>query len=270
MKLFFLTGLPRSGTSWSALAIVTALHGMLIYEPYNWEFFPERRRYDLRYTPIDGEDADLLRVLQRELRYWRRPRRSLQALLSPAVVVKDVHIGLAADYLWAHYRPHTIVLVRHPCAVADSWARLGFEVDERIDKLLSQPRLLADHLAPFEEHMRRAPIDIPAAERFYYQVGLFWGSVYYVLRRYADRHPEWLWVTHESLCADPEAGFERLLAHFGRSQSARGREFLRQHNRMPQDGDDAFSVARVSREEPHKWRKALTPDQIDAVLAGHD
>jgi hypothetical protein len=259
--LFFVTGLARSGTSWTALAITTALRGMMIYEPYNSDFYPDRRQFEMRYLPSGSADKPFLSVFKRELRDLNRPKRTFKITFARAVIVKDVHAGLATEALWERFRPNVVIIIRNPFALAASWQRVGFASDNRIDELLDQPQLVTDHLAPFVDHMRSS------ADPFF-KIGAFWGASYVVMQRLAQNHPEWYWVTHESLCEQPEAGFDRLLAHFGRRQSAHGAAFLANNNRPPTADENAFSVARVAEKQPTKWLDELAPLQVDAIRSG--
>ncbi len=259
--LFFVTGLPRSGSSWTAAAITAALQGLLIYEPYNAEFHPERRAFEMRYLPAGADDAPFLSIFKRELSTPWRPRRMLKAMRTKAIILKDVHAGLATEYIWEQFRPNIVIIIRNPFAFAASWQRVNFNTNQRVDLLLNQPRLIADHLAPFVDHMH-------ASSDSFYRLGVFWGASYFVMQRIAATHPEWVWVTHESLCADPDAGFANLLTHFGLQQTARGRAFLQSHNRPLRPDETAFSVSRVAADQPDKWRDELTPDQVEAIRSG--
>lgn len=263
---YWVTGLPRSGTSWAALAIKSALGAEYVYEPYNWEFYPENRAFELLYVPPQpaarrsaDPDPDPTPVLAAAIGNWRQPKRLWRRWRAGAVVVKDVHASLATAALDRRLHLNVIVILRHPCAVAASWRRVGFAVDYRIERLLAQPRLLADHLNPYTAHLR-------SNDDFFFQIGALWGAVYAVLR--AQARPAWAWVTHEALCAAPEDRFDALLGRFGRTLTAPGRSYLQRHDRPPLPQDNPFETRRETAAEPDKWRAELSPAEIDAVLAG--
>jgi hypothetical protein len=130
-----------------------------------------------------------------------------------------------------------------------------------VEILLGQEQLLEEHLWPFQAHMKRS-------KDFYFQLGAYWGATYYVLHRQSSLHQEWRWVTHEALCLQPKVGFEGLLNHLGFWMNSEGHRFLQEYNREPREGEGPFSVARVSAQEPDKWKKQLTGNQVSAVLAG--
>lgn len=261
MDVIYLTGLPRSGTSWAARALAAAIGAYLVDEPFNGEFYPERARFEMAYVRADSAESPLHALLRRDLRHWRHPRRTLRIWLRRRVLIKDVHTALALPHISRHITPRAVILVRHPCAVADSWQRLNFPAGARLDTLLQQESLMADHLHPFAAHLR-------AVADPYAQVGALWGAVLYTLQRLSVDQPGWHWVTHESLCVEPAAAFAALAQRLGYAMRPEGVAFIRRHDRPPGTDEGPFAVARVSAEEPDKWRTRLTAGQIGAVLDG--
>lgn len=256
----FLIGLPRTGTTWASRALAAATRRRIVHEPFNWRTYPQRVGYHMRYLPAGAHDAALLAIVRQAL----QPPFPLGLLPRfRRVVVKDVHICLAIEYLWQELRPHIIILMRHPCAMASSWARLEYEVTSRIDLLLGQERLLQEHLEPFAAHLRRS-----REEDFFWQVGAYWGAAYYVLARQAQQHPEWQWVTHEQLCASPGECFAQLVQGMGLDMQQSGWRFLSRHNRARSAEDNDYSLFRVTEQEPDKWQQVLTTEQVQAVQAG--
>jgi hypothetical protein len=263
LRPILITGLPRTGTTWASRAVAAVTRGRLVHEPFNWKLHPDRVGYHMKYMPAGSKDAVLLKILRDEI----KPRiLSLNALRrARQVVIKDVHICLAIEYLWEELRPNIVILVRHPCAMANSWANLGLEARSRLDLLLSQERLARDHLAPFESH-------IHSNDDCFFEIGAYWGASYFVMGRLAERHEDWQWISHESLCVEPLAGFERLVKDMGLGVDHGGhnslRNFLRKNDRPRKRGEGPYSLTRVSAKEPGKWRSALTSEQVHAVMAG--
>ena len=126
--MLFLTGLPRSGTSWAANALTRALAAHLDFEPFNWKTKDDeslKRWHMLQLTePTPEFDEIVARTADGE-----RPH-----------VVKDVHTCLAVER-WAVVHPKVVILVRHPCAVAASWGKLDYPIGWQTEILLSQPVL---------------------------------------------------------------------------------------------------------------------------------
>jgi hypothetical protein len=259
-QLIFLTGLPRSGSTWAARALSHAAGARLVHEPFNWRAHPELIEFHVRYLPAGSYEPKLLHAMNGALKgrfpFSRRAER---------VLIKDVHVCLALPYIEEHFQPHALILVRHPCGMAQSWQRLGLEVDFRLDLLLAQETLRRGWLAPFVEHLRRRG-------DYFFSLGAYWGASHFLLQQMAVGQPTWQWATHEWFCADPPAHFQETLAHFGlhmgRTGQAKLAQFLLAHDRRQHAGESEHSVARQTALEPDKWRRELSAVQIAAVLAG--
>ena len=257
----FLTGLPRSGTTWAGHALKAATGSVLVEEPFNWKFHPRHKGFDSKYLPAGSQDRTLIDALERALFSMKRPRRTARLLLGGRVIVRDVFVSLALEQICEHFRPQPLIVVRHPCGVASSWRKLDFRVDYRLETLLNQEKLLEDFLGPYKAHLER-----PAG--FFFQLGAYWGAVHHVLLQQAERNPGWQFVTHEALCLEGAAGFRAILDRFGVDISPGLSSYLAHTNRELEADESAFSVFRRSAQEPDKWRALLAPEEIDAVLAG--
>ena len=249
-EYFLLTGLPRTGTTWAYQALAAGSGSEKVYEPFNYKWHPERSPFHMRYLAPGTHHLDFLSALGDEI----------AKVNGSQIFIKEVHACLAVAYIWEHLRPHTIVLLRHPCAMAASWRRLDFKAGPRLDVLLDQKEVVEIFLAPHLDHIRSS------ADPFF-QIGAFWGAAYHCLHQISSRHPEWQWVTHERLCAEMEPAFIDLLSHFGYEWQAAGSRYLHEHDRQPGEYHPHRQV-RLSEKEPEKWREELTADQSSAVLAG--
>jgi hypothetical protein len=117
-----------------------------------------------------------------------------------------------------------------------------------------------EHLAPFADHLR-------APTSWFGDLGRYWGASYFVLARLATAHPDWRWVSHESLCADPTRGFTALLAGLPTDPQALT-AFLQDHDREPTVDETPYAPFRSAATEAAKWHGILTSDQAREVLAG--
>ncbi len=262
--LLFVTGLPRSGTTWAAQAFAAAIGGRIIHEPFNWGKNPDRLPYHMLYRSAQAEDPMLLNIINNSMRFswkhsydWLRPNRP--------TVIKDVHICLASAFIDAHLQPKTVIISRHPCAMAHSWNTLEYKVGFRIETLLRQTDLVNIYLKPFVSHLRNQ-------HDYFAQVGAYWGASYYILQQIASRYPAWQWVTHEWLCIHASEHIQSLFERLNIAISPRNHihlsHFLESNNRPPKTGEGAYSTARSSEAEPNKWQQRLTDEQIAAVLHG--
>jgi len=255
--------LHRSGSTWASAAIIKATRGRMIREPFQWKRYPEREKFHVRYSMDGIEEQELLDIL------WKSTKPGLnwvdRILGRGPILVKDVHILLSVETVWENLRPGTIILIRHPCNLATSWSKLKYEVRFRIDKMLSQDKLMDEHLAPFERHLRRQGDN-------FFEIGVYWGAIHYVMSRLSEKHPEWQWITHEALCEDPFTGYINLLNNLYINVDDRGRRslnrFLHQHNRVKKENESPFSTFRLIATEPEKWKRKLSDAQSQSVLEG--
>ena len=207
------------------------------------------------------EYVDPWRVAQRSIRERRIHPMLSRIFDGPQVVIKGVYCCLAAERVADRLGAAVVILVRHPCGVASSWKQLDYFGPYWIDALLSQELLLDEHLGAFVDHMRSSTHPL-------FQVGAYWGATYYVLHRLARAHPDWEWVSHEELCADPERGFRGLLQRLGVRVHDAEMEFFREHNRPREEGEDAYQIYRDASAEPGKWRNSLSLEEIREVMRG--
>jgi hypothetical protein len=117
----------------------------------------------LPYRRPTTEDRELLEYSRRVLagrvggpwidRFNRR-------LISRRRLVKEIRANLWLKWLKVQFPGLPIILVmRHPCAVAESWMRLQWP--RRMEYYFSQPDLLADFLSPFQRYVEaiRSPFE---------------------------------------------------------------------------------------------------------------
>lgn len=258
-----ITGLPRSGTTWLCNAVSTTIHGRLVHEPFNWKRFPDRLPYHMKYMPADAEDTELLHIFKRSI--WQTRLFSIWPWSSRRTVIKDVHVCLALEYIFATLNPRIIIIMRHPCAMANSWQALNLEAGSRLELLLSQKELVDKFLKPFEAHMI-------SSDDYFFQIGAYWGASYYIMKELSAKHPEWQWITHEQLCIDPVAHYKNLFSRIGlpltEKENQRLEQFLSQHNRPGTHEEGVLHINRVTNKEPEKWQRELSPEQIQTTLAG--
>jgi hypothetical protein len=289
-------GAPRTATTWVATALSLADGVTWINEPDNewpnWYALKAKRRLG-RFPALVEEDADPRRYLtlwrrslagRRQGRYqeamaWKLDRgertvrdlwlamcehppkrlplsvRLFSAVARPpripdratTVMVKSVHAPLALEWIAARLEPRMVVVLRHPLNVIASWSDLGWggcalvanpRIRERFGRRWNLPEL----------ERTASPLAQAA-----WEVGLFTCA----LEAGAERS-DWLVASHDRLCLGPRQGFRDLFARLGLTWSERVEAFLTESNR-PGAG---FTTFRVAADEPDRWRKRLSPEQI--------
>ena len=286
-----LLGVARSGTRWLATALGHAEGTRMVKEPDNVDADPTgtgvsrlgfgpypiidrddpapqfRALWDLSFTNRIPNKPGLRRSAARAAlrlpRGIRDPllRRTAQAMSSlpgrsPHVIVKSIYAHFYAEWLISHYDPRVVVIQRHPLNTISSWIELGVHGFDLFDR----PAVRERYLEPFG-------ISAPGPDASVTQRTAAWvGLLTTVLSDHVDHHPEWLVVTHEDLCVDSQVRIREVCDQVGLTWSEGIERFLSESNR-PGEG---FSNIRVTREQPGRWRKRLSDEQlveIEEVLA---
>jgi hypothetical protein len=186
-------------------------------------------------------------------------------LLGYRPLVKDPIALLSAEWLHGAFGMRVVVTVRHPAAFAHSMKRRGDR--HPFADFLAQPALmsgpLARHARQIEAFAAEPPDVVDAA-------GLLWRLLAEFMIGYRARHPEWLFVRHEDLTADPAARFAELYAALGLPLTADARRFIAATT-AAENRSDATRVQRPGyvRRNPaevaERWRRELSGEEVERV-----
>ncbi|MFB9678289.1 sulfotransferase [Streptosporangium vulgare] len=247
MTPVLVTGLPRTGTSWTGRML--AASGELVYvnEPLNPEHPPGRSPgvldavvgHRFQYICPDNERAWLpafARTVALRYGFWAELRRNrspydlarmvrygtaftLGRLGGRRALLDDPFALFSAGWFADRLGCRVIILLRDPVAFVGSWQRLGWTV--YFHELLEQPLLVRDQ--PHLEALR--PL-IGSQDRVAKAVAL-WRAAGITAADLADRHPGIMLARYEDLARYPLAGFRRLYEWAGLTWSARAEERVR-------------------------------------------
>jgi len=273
-------GLPRSGTTWVGEVLGHTAGARYLHEPDNhlvrpdawWAKrtlgpYPELRPGD------SGADYERLWALafaggpRPSLRYaaarilqragtprvsGRLASRQRSRPASGPLVVKSVHCARALEWTAQRFRPAVVIVERHPFGVIASWRKLGW--DDFLDR---------DHGAVRHSSAVLGVEPPPAGAPWLERAAWHYGVLSSYLEQSRRRHPEWVVVRHERLCAGPDPAFRRLAVRLGLHFTDDTARFLAASNR-PGDG---YSTQRLWHEQIDGGRRRLTPPERDLVLA---
>lgn len=234
----YVTGAPRSGTTFVGKVLSIPLNVDYIHEPFNPDCGVQG--VDQRFAYVDPEHADpgwidrvsSLMAYKARIRTGYYPedtpaRRWIKAVVgsrgpfyyrlarwnptSRHAVVKDPIGCLLTEFLARRFSMRPVVLIRHPAAFVSSYKRLGWAPQLRA--LRAQPELASRYFSdPGLLDETGDPI-VDAAR--------LWTALYTVLGDQIDRNPDWIVVRHEDLNAAPVATFEQLYGRLGLPWSPR-------------------------------------------------
>lgn len=228
----YVTGAPRSGTTFVGKILSAPLTVDYIHEPFNPDCsMPGIHQRYLYVRPGSAAAIQLRQVVEPLFRYdtrlktgyfrndrlWRKLVKFVVGSRGPfylrlaklnvfrrAAIIKDPVGCLLTEFLAAEFPVRPVVLVRHPAAFVASVRKLKWP--NELPDLTSQPALVADYLAgdPL--------LSNPENEDPVVATALLWRALNRVILDQAARHPEWILVTLEELSRDPLHWFRRTYA----------------------------------------------------------
>ena len=267
----FITGTPRSGTTW--IAEMLAIPGIwYIHEPFN----PNKRLWKEHFTYLDddarGDEVDqLLARIQKggarkALRVPHASRRWMPLRVLPVdvrrLMIKDPIACLMAGYVHRVLQSQTIVIFRHPAGFVRSYHDLRWPVSEHLQQFLASAALMSGPLAAF-----RALIAKHAEADGLESVAVLYGCLMSVLWQTCERNPDMIRVRFETLAEDPINQFRDLFARLNLPYSDEVRAL---HERLTQrdNGNQGYSTHEVQRNSTRmawKWRGTFSQEELESI-----
>lgn len=209
-SLVFVAGSGRSGTTWLGQLLNAENRFRFIFEPFNPHLGADGAELLPRYVRPEERDTQLrdefLRYLHGRAGNAWTGQYNLR-MLSSRRLIKDIHSNLRLGWFRRCFEPFPIVLVvRHPFAVAVSQLRIGLAFE--LPYYLADSKLIADHLAPFENALREARSEF--AQRVFQ-----WCVETYVPLRQLRESQSVTIVLYERLVSDPQAVLEPIFRQLG-------------------------------------------------------
>lgn len=230
----FVTGVIRSGTTFTGKILSLPLEVDYIHEPFNTEcgMSGMKRRY--RYVRPSLDTSEMRRIhslvedvfaynftlqttcydgdpwyrnLAKQLVGSRGPFYLRLAKANPfhtTSVIKDPTGSMMANYLYQRFEVQPVVLIRHPVSLVASFRRL--EWWPQSEKLLEQSALVSDHFDSPSVQPSASDYELPD---HVIDACVHWNLVNRVLLKWAQKY-DWNLVKHERLCENPHSTFKRL------------------------------------------------------------
>lgn len=182
---------------------------------------------------------------------------------------KDPLAIFSAEWLARTFDMDMVVMIRHPAAFISSIKRLNWGFDyER--NWLPQELLMRDLLGHRADEYRgyEGEVDLLG------EGIVVWNSVYDVVSRYRDRHPEWNFVRYEDLATDPLAGFEGIYKSVGLTWNSEVEQRIAGSSGSSNPKEVPVwrrrAVKRDSASAKKAWLTRLNPQEIERIRAGTD
>jgi len=256
-KTVILAGMGRSGSTFVADLINCDNIYRVMFEPFRFDRVPEAQNFIYPcYLRADNTDPNFLLPAQKILTgkvHSQWIDKENRAIFPQRRLIKDIRINLFLKWLHNHFPAVKIVLlVRHPCAVAESWLAVFGVGRSAFDRLNANPLLVEDIGSSIMEHYRQAK---PGLESLVF----LWCISYWIPFHQFSKDELYL-LFYEDLLLDPHIELERLFAFLG-------------HPYSPQKAQRVFSQAsstarfdQDTRSQGFKfdsWMSRVTPAQIE-------
>jgi hypothetical protein len=259
------TGLPRSGTSWTGKMLEASGEVVYVNEPLNPRHPPGRSPgvlnaevcHQFQYICADNDErwvpafTDTIRLRYHPIAELRRNNSpydlarlakyftafTVGRLQRRRTLIDDPFAVFSTAWFAQRMGCQVVVCVRHPVTFVASWQRLGWKPN--LQALLDQPLLMRDLLGPYHDEIAAlsgSPDRIAKA-------ALLWRMTYTVIDRLARQLPQ---VVHhpryEDLATDPVNRFRDLYERLGLTWTAQAAKRVA-----------AASTGSGSPEAPHTW-----------------
>lgn len=286
------TGSNRSGSTWvgSMLGLSPALG--YINEPLKLKYRAGMCAFEFErwFTYISAENEALYLDAIRRMMAFRfnlradiqQPQRphslaytfktfglwQLYRLFGVQPLLKDPVAVFSAEWFEATFDTKVIVMIRHPAAFVSSLKRYNHTFP--FAHFAEQPLLMDRFLSPFaaEIHAQaHQPSDIID------QAILLWNCIYHTVIGYKQRHPDWFFLRHEDVSAEPLHYFQKLyqfcsveltptiesrIQQFSSPQNPTEIPLVKGHHHIHLD----------SKANIQNWKKRLTAEEIRRIYMG--
>ncbi|HEY1920743.1 MAG TPA: sulfotransferase [Streptosporangiaceae bacterium] len=242
-----MTGLPRSGTSWTGKMLQFSGEVVYVNEPMNMMHPPghspgvlnaevtDRYQYicpdnDERWAVAFGDTLRLRYHLGAELRRNRGPydlgrmvkystNFTVGRVRGQRALIDDPFGTFSVAWFAQRMGCRVVVCVRHPLSWVGSWRKLGWKA--QLHDLLRQPLLMRDLLGPYEDELRA----VADSTDYVARAATLWRVAYSVIDDMNTRQPDLFHIQrYEDLASNPEAGYRELYGVCGLTWSDQARK----------------------------------------------
>ena len=256
-RSIIVAGSGRSGTTWVSEIINFDNRYRFIFEPIRPDVLPllknlSHKQY-LRPEDNDRKYLDPIdKILHGRIRNAYLDKHNMR-LFARQALIKMIRGHLLLCWLHQHYPGTPIVfLLRHPCAVASSKLRIGWDSEE-LESFLDQEDLVTDYLSPYVDKIRGARSEL---ER---HVFIWCIENYVVLKQFPANGM--LIVFYENLCENPEAELNRLFSFLGRDIDEKVLRLVQMQSATAINYQPPSAQKDIGR-----WMQHLDSDQVESCV----
>ncbi len=252
----FLAGAGRSGTTWVEEVINSNNEYRMMFEPFHSKHVDLLGDWNyVQYLRVNDHNDKYLKpatsILSGNIRNnWID--KFNKRFFSQKRLIKDIRAQFILKWI-KHNFPEIpiILLLRHPCAVANSRLKLGW--DTHLEDLLAQDELMEDFLNPFKEELENAK----DKDLFDKQIYMWCIENYVPLKQF--NKGEALIVFYEDICLNPTTEIERIVSFIGGDFSSKMIENANKPSALSQQDSAVVSGSDLV----SSWRKNISDEQVE-------
>jgi hypothetical protein len=288
-KPILVTGSHRSGTTWVGNTISQHRRIRYVQEPFNvndpnaqtgleldnWftHFNSSDRQQDiicafdelLEHAPIRYAKNVVKNAnpdIKMPLRFAKH--LLLETFVTDTVLIKDPLALLSADWLHENYGSSNIVMIRKPEAFVGSLKAAGW--DFNFEDLKRQKHLMNGRLSEFGDAIEEITAGRSKSD-FVDRASLLWTVLHTVIDQYRNEYPEWMYVKHEELASNPQAGFSNIFRYLNLEEDTSIKDYIEAmtKNLTAPEADDIGYRARNSALVIDNWKRRLSARELERI-----
>lgn len=249
----FLAGTGRSGTTWVQQIINHNNAYRIMFEPFHSMKIDLLEEWNYRqYLRADNLDDKFIKpasaILNGKIRHkWIDKYNS--NFVAKRRLIKDIRAHFLLKWIKQNFLEIPIILlIRHPCAVANS--KLKLKWDTHLNDFLTQEELMLDFLNPFKREIERAK------DLFDKHIFMWCIENYVPINQFSKG--EILLIFYENLCSNPQEEIESIFSFIGKKFSPQSLSYV--HKPSTESRKESAIISGTDLVD--SWRREISDKEI--------
>jgi hypothetical protein len=258
-KTILIDGVGRSGTTWLAEILADLLSYRQIFEPFKPENVQIFKDFPYKgYIPPNYKNDEYFKIFKKILSGEVKNKwvdQDNRVFRPKGRIVKSIRSSFYLKWIKNNFPEIPIVfMIRHPCAVVLSRAKMGWSENE-LDLFLKQELLVRDHLESY------IPI-IERAETLIQKNACIW-CIQNLIAFSTMEQKDWIVIAYEDLFKNPQEQINRILSYIGIDKKFKVDKLGKKYS-LQTFKDSAVVVESNPLEA---WRKRLPQEDLNDILS---
>jgi len=257
-NVIIISGTGRSGTTWIAEILEKYLHYRILFEPFIPEIVKEFKQFKYKpYVRPNAHEPDLYNFMKQLLNgnISNRWVDKIKPKFKPkGLIIKTIRANYFLKWIRNNFPNIPIIyIIRHPCAVVNSWEKLRWGTID-IDSLLGQKLLIKDHLYPFLNFLQNSNSTLS-------RNSFIWCAEQIVPLRTMS-YSDWIVTTYEDLCKNPDREIEHIMKYVG---DIKIKKKINAKNIIPRTVRKNSAIIK-GKNPLTSWKDELNINEIDQII----